>query len=430
MLKGTLVAVLLSCLALTCQAAAVPLDRIVAVVNNDVITETELGQRVEVLGKQIVQSGARLPPPSILRSQVLERMISERLQLQLADSTGIRIDDDTLNQTLRRIADDNKLSLGEFRRVLEKDGFSFEVFREDIRRELTLRRLHERQIQQRIVVSEQDVDQFLQSQPADGATTQYRLGHILVALPEAATPEQTAAARDKVNAIIEKLNAGADFGETAIAYSDAQNALEGGDIGWRGSNELPTLFAAAVPKLDVGKFSEPIRGPNGFHIIKVVDKRGDRRIITEETLVRHILLKTHRLRSDEVAEKELTQLKSRIAAGEDFAAIAKSISEDSGSALNGGSLDWVKPGDTVPPFEQTMNQTTKGEISEPFQTEFGWHILQVLDRRETDTTEAARRDEAQRVLRQRKADEETTQWLQRLRDEAFVEVRLEQDSGA
>ncbi len=430
MLKGTLVAVLLSCLALTCHAAAVPLDRIVAVVNNDVITETELGQRVEVLGKQIVQSGARLPPPSILRSQVLERMISERLQLQLADSTGIRIDDDTLNQTLRRIADDNKLSLGEFRRVLEKDGFSFEVFREDIRRELTLRRLHERQIQQRIVVSEQDVDQFLQSQPADGATTQYRLGHILVALPEAATPEQTAAARDKVNDIIEKLNAGADFGETAIAYSDAQNALEGGDIGWRGSNELPTLFAAAVPKLDVGKFSEPIRGPNGFHIIKVVDKRGDRRIITEETLVRHILLKTHRLRSDEVAEKELTQLKSRIAAGEDFAAIAKSISEDSGSALNGGSLDWVKPGDTVPPFEQTMNQTTKGEISEPFQTEFGWHILQVLDRRETDTTEAARRDEAQRVLRQRKADEETTQWLQRLRDEAFVEVRLEQDSGA
>lgn len=404
---------------------AVELDRIVAIVNDDVITRTELDAAMEVIRGQIEQGRMRTPPDDVLERQVLERMVTQQIQLQLAERTGIRVDDNALNRALSTIAAQNGLSLSEFRDVLENDGFSFEAFREDMRDEITISRLHQRQIESQIMTTEGEVDRFLETQKTQGSgADEYRLGHILVAIPEAASPDRIQSAKRKAEEVLERLTTGADFTEMAIAYSDSPQALEGGDLGWRGPGELPTLFAGVVPRMSVGQVSEILRSPSGFHIIKLLDHRGADRHIVTQTHARHILIKTNELITDDDAVRQLDGLREQVLAGADFAELAIAHSDDSGSARKGGDLGWVAPGETVRQFEDVMAKLDAGQVSKPVQSEFGWHIIQVLERREHDDTENFERNKARELLHKRKRDEETQTWLRRLRDEAFVEYRL------
>ena len=426
--------------------AQMKIDSIVAIVNDAVITYTELEDQTRTIRQQLRQQNTPAPDSAVLQKQVLERLITSRLQLQLAASTGIRVDDDTLNRAINRIAEQNKLSLSEFRSLLEKDGFSFDKFREDIRGEITITRLRQRQVDSRIIVTDQEVAQYLATQARQGKSDdEYRLGHILIALPEAAAPEKIQAARQKAEQILEKLQAkvgaradtstetstetGADFKETAIAMSDGQQALEGGDLGWRSAGQLPSLFAPLVPAMKVGELSSIIRSPGGFHIIKLLDYRGGKRHTSTQALARHILIRTTELITDDDASIRLEQLVQRIKKGEDFAELARTYSDDKISAAKGGSLDWVSPGDMVPVFEQTMTELQPAQISAPFKSEFGWHIVQVQERREHDDTEEYTRTQAQEALRSRKIEEEYQNWLRRLRDEAYVEYRLDDASS-
>lgn len=406
-------------------ATPVELDRIVAIVNDDVITHTQLDDAGTVIRRQIEQNNGRLPPPEVFDRQVLERLINMRMQLQLAERTGIRVDDTTLNRTLTNIAAQNNLSLGEFRDVLEQDGFNFEKFREDMRDEIIISRLHQRQIENEITISETEVERFLDAQKTQGrATDEYHLAHILVAVPESATPEKIQDAQRRVDTVMAELRDGADFSQMAMTYSDSPQALEGGSLGWRKAGELPTLFASVVPRMQVGGISEIMRSPSGFHIIKLLDYRGAGRHVITQTHARHILLKPNELVLETDVIARLNEFRERIAAGADFADLATRHSADSATARKGGDLGWLSPGDTVPPFEEAMNALAPGEISEPVQSSFGWHIIQTLERREHDDTEEFERNKARELIRKRKIDEETQAWLRRLRDETFVDYRL------
>ena len=421
---------LLAALPLAAGAADAPpapetLDKIIAVVNDDVITRTELDNRLRTIKEQLKSQSAPLPPDPVLEKQVLDRMILASLQLQLADHDGIQVDDETLNRTIDRIADDNKLSLPEFRAVLEKEGYDFAAFREDIRREILISRVQQREVSDHILVTEQEIDSYLAQQKARGDTgVEYHLAHILVAVPDAASSERIQAARKRAEDILAKLRAGADFQETAIAMSDGQQALQGGDLGWRKLGELPTLFVDPALHMQPGEVSDLIRSPSGFHIIKLLDRRdGDRHIITQ-THARHILIRTDALVSDADAQAKLRDIRAQIEKGADFAALAKRDSADGANAANGGDLGWVTPGEMVPAFEEQMDKLRTGEISEPFKTPFGWHIVQVLARRRHDNTDTFLRGQARDTLRQRKIEDETQTWLSRLRDDAYIDNRL------
>ncbi|MCL5668834.1 MAG: peptidylprolyl isomerase [Gammaproteobacteria bacterium] len=407
----------------------VELDHVLAVVNDDVITQSELSAEIATISAQLRQQNTALPPADILDKQVLERLILKRLQLQLASNTGIRVDDDTLNRAISTIAQQNKLSLAEFRTVLEKDGFSFPVFRERIREEIVINRLRQRQVDSRVTVTEQEVDNFLSNQQRQSAASaeEYHVAQILIALPEAASPEQIDKARQKAGEVLKKLRAGADFSETAVAVSDDQQALQGGDLGWRPASQLPTLFADLAIKMQPGETSELLRSPSGFHIIKLIEKRGETAHIVQQTLARHILIHTNEITSDSDAQTRLQQLKQRIEGGDDFAALATSHSEDPATAVNGGSLGWVGPGDVDAQFEEVMSGLKPGEVSAPFQTQFGWHIMQVLERREHDSTREFNRSKAREAIRKRKIEEQTQSWLRALRDEAYVEYKTEDE---
>lgn len=424
--------------ALTCAIGPVPaaepapiveLDHVLAVVNDDVITQSELKAEIATISAQLRQQNTTLPPADILNKQVLERLILKHLQLQLAGSTGIRVDDDTLNRAISTIAQQNKLSLAEFRDVLEKDGFSFPAFRERIREEIIMNRLRQRQVDSRVTVTEQEVDNFLSNQRHQGTAgaEEYHVSQILIALPEAASPEQIDKARQKAEEVLKKLRAGADFSETAVAVSDDQQALQGGDLGWRPASQLPTLFADLAVKMQAGDISELLRSPSGFHIIKLVEKRGETAHVVQQTQARHILIRTNEIILDSDAQTRLQQLKQRIEGGDDFAVIATSHSEDPGTAVNGGSLGWVNPGDVDTQFEEAMSSLKPGEVSAPFQTQFGWHIVQVLERREHDSTREFNRSKAREAIRNRKIEEQTQAWLRTLRDEAYVEYKTEDE---
>ena len=407
------------------------LDRIVAVVNNEVITQSDLDAQIRTVTQQLQQQNSEVPPQDILQKQVLERTILRQLQLQMAESTGIRVDDDTLNRAIETIAKQNNLTLGQFRDVLAKDGFDFASFREDIRKEITISKLRQRQVTNRITVTDQEVDNLLATQQAQGGagagSEQYHVAQILISLPEAASPEQIQAAKEKTQQVLERLRGGADFKQTAIAVSDDQQALEGGDLGWRSAAQLPTIFADVVVKLQTGGISDLIRSPSGFHIIQLIEKRGETQQVVKQTQARHILIHTNEITSDQDAETRLKQLKQRIEGGEDFAALARSHSEDGATAVNGGSLGWVNPGDLVPRFEEAMNSLEPGQVSEPFQTQFGWHIVQVVERRDHDNTDESKRSKARELIRQRKTEEELQTWLRSLRDEAYVEYKVEEE---
>ncbi len=405
-----------------------PLDRIVAVVNEDVITESELHEEIRTILLQLREKNTRLPPQNVIERQVLERLIVKRLQLQLAATTGITVDDDTLNQALRQIAKSNHLSLSEFREVLEGDGFSFEKFRENIRDEIAISRLRNREVENRVTVSDQEIGNFQESQGKRGAleSQQFHLAHILITLPEAASPEQIQAARDKAVAVLDDLREGVDFREKAFAVSDGQQAFEGGDLGWRKLGQVPTLFVEVVQAMEVGEISDLIRSPSGFHIIKLLEIRGDERRMITQTKVRHILISTNEMTSDDDAIIRLEQLKARIEGGEDFATLARAHSDDKGSAIQGGELGWVDPSSMVSEFEDVMNRMPAEEVCAPFRTQYGWHILQVMARREHDSTEEFKRTQAREEIRKRKVEEDLELWLRRLRDEAYVEYRLEE----
>jgi len=407
--------------------AEVMLDRIIAVVNDDVIMLSEFENKLHAARAQIAQEHAQAPPDEILHRQVLESLIMNKLQLQLAATTGVVVDDETLNQTINRIAEQNKVSLTQFREILERDGFSYERFREDIRDEITISRLRQRHIDNRVAVTDGEIDNFLATEELQGgAENEYHLSHILIATPEAATTEEKEQARLVANKVLEDLANGEDFAKLAMSVSAGQQAAEGGDLGWRKASEIPSLFADLVTQMKEGEVSKLIESPGGFHIIKLTGLRTSDKHMVTQTRARHILMRPNELLSEADIKNKLEQAKARVMQGENFAEMAKSHSEDAASAVNGGDLGWVNPGAMVPEFEAQMNLLKPGEISEPFKTQFGWHIVQVLERREHDNSEDLKRDKARETIRQKKIAEAQQNWLRQLRDEAYVEYRLEE----
>ena len=413
------------------QFAPVPeiveIDRIVAVVNDDVIVHSELRTRLRIVVEQLENSGVPAPPKDVLEKQVLEQLILDRLQMQMAEGIGIRVDDETLNRQIADIARQNNLSLREFRDILERDGFSFAAFREEIRNEMIKTEVRQRQIQDRVQVTERDIDNYLATRAKQGGNVvEYRIGHILVAVPDGASPEELADAKEEAEDILARLNAGANFSRTAVAESDGRQALEGGDLGWRKAGELPTLFEDIVPKLEKGEVSDVIRSPSGFHLVTVLDMRGAERHVINQTNARHVLIKTNEIISSNDARARLSVLRGRILNGADFGELARANSDDPGSAVKGGDLGWLSPGETIPAFEKTMDGLEVGEISEPFETQFGWHIVQVTGRRDRDSTIEVKRAKAAEQLRKRKEEEELQAWFRQIRDEAYIEYRLDE----
>ena len=409
----------------TTKPKIIPLDRIVAVVNDEVITQQELAARVDFAFRQLRQQGTPPPTREVIERQLIERLIADRVQMQHARDIGLRVDDAELDRAIARIADENKLSPTQMRATLEKDGVPFEKFREDIRSEITLSRLREREVAQKIVITEAEIDNFIQAQQTQGRNDEYNLSHILVTVPENATPEQLQTRRTRAEQALAQLKGGTDFRQIAAAFSDAPEALQGGLIGWRESSRLPGLFLDAVRPLKTGDLSELLRSPNGFHILKLNERRGGQApIMVQQTRARHILIKTNELVSEAEARNRLLILKERLDNKGDFAELARSRSED-GSAARGGDLGWLNPGDTVPEFEQAMNALKPGEISAPVRSAFGWHLIEVLERRTQDMTREGQRLNARQALRERKTDEAYQEWVRQLRDRAYVEQRLE-----
>jgi len=402
--------------------ANVPLNHIVAVVNDNVVLQSELDNRERLVIEQLQKQSAQLPPRDLLRKQVLDRLILENLQLQMAERSGIRVDDETLNANLRSMAKQNDMTLTQFREVLEKDGFNYIAFREEFRNQIIMNQIRQQMVDNRVQVSDQEIDNLLESAAEfNDQSREYLLSHILISLPEAASPEQLRAAKQRAEDILMRLNAGADFKQMAIAESDSQTALNGGDLGWRKTGQLPSFFTDVVGQLQREQISELIRTQSGFHIIKIEDIRGDEQHTIHQTLASHILLRPDALVTENEIEIRITQLYDRIIAGDDFAELARAHSQDPGSASQGGSLGWVSPGEMVPEFEKAMNELKISEVSKPVNSRFGWHLIKVRKRRDHDDTEEYRRTRARESIRQRKTDEELEIWLRRLRDESYVE---------
>lgn len=403
-----------------------PVDRIVAVVNSEVITAGEIEERVKAVTQQLRRQGTPLPPQDLLQRQVLERMIMDRLQIQLAKETALRVDDLQLDRTVARVAESNKMTLTQFRQALERDGIPFNKFREEIRNEILLSRLREREVDNRIAVTDNEIDYFLSQQAAaPGAGAEFKLGHIMLRLPDQASPEEVNRQRARAEQVLAQLRQGADFSRLAAGFSDASNALEGGLMDWRARDRLPDLFAQALDGLKQGEVSGIIRSPAGFHLLKLIERRGGGApAAVELTHARHILVKTNEIVSADDARRKLENLRERIVNGADFAELAK-INSDDASSVKGGDLGWIHPGDTVPEFERVMNSLKDGQLSEPFASPFGWHLLQVQGRKKADVSGERKRQEARLILRERKADEAYQEWLRQLRDRAFVEYRLE-----
>ncbi|CBL45665.1 Peptidyl-prolyl cis-trans isomerase [gamma proteobacterium HdN1] len=424
---------LLPLAASTAYAATAPvgqneqlLDRVVAVVDDDIILQSELLNRTRQIRIQIAKRGTEAPDEAKLQAQVLERMITESAELQLAEKMGVRVDDNAINEALANIARQNNLSLEQFQNVIEhEEGMTFASYREQVRREMTAHQLQQRRVASRIKISDQDIDAFLASDLGkENLAPDYHLGHILIAVhddSDAASIDQAKAMADEV---YRQLKSGADFAATAVRYSGDDKALEGGDLGWRKAGQLPTLFADVVVNMHRGDISAPIRSPSGFHIIKILETRGGTEMLVPQAQVRHILIKPNEIRSDADAHALAEDIRRRLQQNKgDFAALAKTYSDDTGSALEGGSLGWVNPGVMVPEFEKVMNSEKIGTISQPFRTQFGWHILEVTERRKQDMTSEFKRNRARQMLFKRKFDEDLATWLREVRQDAYVEIK-------
>jgi peptidyl-prolyl cis-trans isomerase SurA len=404
----------------------VKMDRIIAIVDQGVITEQELIDRTRTVKAQLEKQGTPLPADSVLERQVLERLIADSLQLQLAAQTGIKIDDTQLDKTIERIAAQNKMSVDEFKEVLEKDGIPLRKFREDIRSEITIARVREREVDNKLNISEGEIDNYLTTQANLGEEQdEFEISHILIRTPEDASPEDLEKAKTKTQEALKQLADGISFSQVSANFSDAPNALEGGGMGWRNGAQLPAVFLEILKPMQKGEVSKPIRSPNGFHILKVTDRRGGTSsLVIGQTHARHILIKLTEVVSEKEAKRKMDSIKERLDNGAKFEELARQYSED-GSANNGGDLGWVNPGDTVPPFEKAMNELGLGEISEPVLSPFGWHVIQVIERRQQDMTKEATRLKARQEIRARKAEEAYQDWIREMRDRAFVELRLE-----
>lgn len=409
----------------TVSAELRQLDRIVAIVDNDVIMQSQLDQRIREVQQTIEKRGAEMPPADVMQQQVLERLITENLQLQMGDRSGVRISDEELNQAMGTIAQRNNMTLDQFRAALERDGLSLDTAREQVRREMVISRVRQRRIAERVQVSNQEVENFLASDLGKmQLSEEYRLANILIPVSESADSAAIDAAEKLARDTYQQLLQGADFASLAASRSASENALEGGDMGWRKAAQLPPPFDADVSTMSVGDVTQPVRTPPGFILLKVLEKRGGDAQVRDEVHVRHILIKPSEIRSEEESRRLVERLRDRILAGENFADLAKSFSEDPGSALNGGDLNWIDPNSLVPEFREVMANTPGGQLSEPFKSPFGWHILEVLGRRATDASEEAREQQALSLLRNRKYEEELQNWLRQIRDEAYVEIKI------
>jgi peptidyl-prolyl cis-trans isomerase SurA len=402
--------------------ATQPLDSIVALVDEDVILRSELDLAMEGIVERIRASGDAMPPRDLLEKQVLERLIVRELQVQRALQTGIRVSDADIDQALVGLAQQNGITVQQMRQVIESDGEDFAEFRRNIGEELMTDRLRQRIVGSMPPITDTEVDILLASEDVSGG--EYNISHIMLSLPEGATPAQIRVGQQKADEIYQKLQDGLDFASAAISYSDSQEALEGGEVGWRDLNSIPRFFADAVRDLDPGDFTQPIRSPGGFHLVKVNDYREQRQVVIKEYKARHIMIETNELVTPRVAMEEITNIKEQLSDGTDFAELAKEYSDDPTSANLGGDMGWFPPEAYGERVYQTLIGLKVGEISEPFQTFAGWHIIELLDTREMDRTEEAIRNEAREKIRQRKAEQEIDRTLRQFRDEAFVEIRL------
>ncbi|AOS96756.1 Chaperone SurA precursor [Microbulbifer aggregans] len=422
---------LLPALAL-CAVVAAPamaqvqkLDRVVAVVDDDVVMASELQQRLNTITAQIKAQNVEAPPIDVLRRQVLEQLIIERLQLQMASRAGVTVSDAELDQAIARVMQNTGASPEQFRERLAADGLSMKTFRQQIRNELLIRRVEQGSVNRRIQITDQDIDNFLRSKEGEfWKSPQYELGHILIPVSSSAPGDEVTKAREKAEQLAQQVRDGADFRQLAIANSAGQNALSGGDLGWRKTVELPTLFSNALQGLGVNDVTDPFRSDAGFHLLKIHAQRGSNEQVVEQTKVRHILVKTSAIRDDDAAYNLLIDLRKQIEGGASFDELAREHSEDIGTMLAGGDLGWSMPGQFVPEFTQAMNNTPVGEISMPFKSQFGWHILRVDGRRNQDMTEQYIRNQAANLLRNRRYEEELQNWRREIRDQAYVDIKL------
>ena len=402
------------------------IERVVAVVNDGIVLQSELDEQLVVVTQRLKQQKLEMPAEAVLRTQVLERLVMSEIQMQRAKRAGIRIPDEALNQQLSELAQRGGITLAQLPQALAGDGIDYTNYREAVRKELTLQVLRQRDVLQRINVSPRELDTFLERQKTrPSELNEYNLSHILIAVPQAGSPQQLDDAAKKADDVYRRAKAGEEFSKLAVAYSNSQTALDGGSLGWRKGPEIPTFLAELVVKLKAGEVSEPLRTPSGYHIVRLNEIRGAAtQTVVSQTHARHILLKPTELLDDATVVQKLTAIRDRILKGEEFAAVAKVVSEDPGSGSEGGDLGWTGPGTFVPEFEKVLGSLKDNEISMPFRTQFGWHIVQLLGHREFDNTDEMRRQRAFTQLRESKADEETELWLRRLRDEAYVEMKL------
>lgn len=401
------------------------LDGIAAIVNDGVVLKSELDVEVQRIVERLRAQGTQLPPPQALREQVLERLVVQRIQLQRAQRANIDVSDETLNQALSNIAQRNNTTLADLPQLLAGEGIDYAAYRADLRNQIAIDQLRQKEVIARIAVTPREVDEYMARQAGkEGLNQEFLLSQILVAVPPSASSEQLRAAEEKINDLAKRVEAGEDFAQLAVAFSDGQQALEGGSLGWRKGTELPSLFAEVAPGLAKGQVSPPLRSSSGFHLVKLDDRRGGEPVIEDQVRVRHILIQTNEILDDAAARQKLAEIRARIVGGEDFAAVAKVVSEDEQSAIEGGDLGWSGPGTFVPAFEQTVKELPIGEISQPFKTQFGWHILRVEERRTYDATADRQRQRAILAIRNSKLGDETEIWARRLRDEAYVEYRM------
>jgi peptidyl-prolyl cis-trans isomerase SurA len=405
----------------------VPLDRVIAVVNDEALTQYELDEQKRIVLQQMRASNVRPPPNDVFESQLLERLIIDRALLQFAKENGVRVDDQTVERTILRIAQENKITPEDLRRALDREKVSYAKYREDIRREVTIQRLREREVDSRVQVSEAEVDNYLATVAAQaGGENEYQLSHIMVGVPEQATPDQIEQRRRRAEEALTQVKGGKDFREVAAQYSDAQDATSGGDLGWRTPARLPLVFVSALKDMQKGDVSPVLRSPGGFHIVKLTDMRGrNAPTVVEQTRVRHILIRVNETTSETEGKSKIDRVRDRIDTGAKFPDQARLNSEDASSA-KGGDLGWVNPGDTVPEFEQAMNKLKIGEVSQPVRSPFGWHIILVEERRTQDVSEARKRDNARNAIRARKADEQFSEFMRQVRDKAYVEYKVDE----
>ena len=407
-------------------AEPVEADSIVAVVGDEVITLYDLRTRLDSALKQLKKQGTPLPPQDLLERQLLERMIMDRVQIQFARETGLKVDDAQLEQAIGRVAVNNKMTPQQFRLALEKDGINYAVFREEIRGEMTMVRLREREVESKIVISDGEVDMYLANQTSIGGGEEYELAHILLRAPESASPEQLQKLRQRGEQALKRAKAGENFAALTATFSDAPDALQGGSLGWRPLDRLPQLYAETAVRMQPGEVSDLLRSSAGFHIVKLLGRRGGKgQASIQQTHARHILIKINEVVSETEARRKMENLRERLVNGGDFAELARLYSQD-GSAAKGGDLGWISPGDTVPEFERAMDALKDKELSPVVQSPFGMHVIQVLERRQRDVSEERQRAAARQALRERKLDDAYQDWLRQTRDRAYVEIRLEE----